>query len=714
MQFNKSGERVFSNLMSGDWAHKQANEISRLPNTYRAMFVPIVAGSDKTTVSVGTGHQQYHPVYMSPGVLTNIARRAHGWSVMPIAFLPIPKVNESETKNPLYQRFVCQLYHSCLSIIFQPLKAAMTVPEVIMCPDGHYRRAIYGIGPYIADYPEQVWLAGIVQDWCPKCDAHPESLDAPNSLRRSHKGTEFLMSCFDPRILWSDYGIQCDVKPFTCAFPRADIHELLSPDLLHQIIKGTFKDHLVTWIGLYLHQAHGETRAKQIMKDIDRRISAVPSFPGLRRFPDGQNYMQWTGDDSKALMKVYLAAICGHVPPQMVQCFSAFLDFCYLARMNSLTTCDIQKLEAALTRFHHLRTIFLVTGVRENISLPRQHAMTYYSNSIRLFGSPNGLCSLITESKHIKAVKEPWRRSNRFNALIQMLCTLCRLDKLSAARDVFGSLGMMDGSTSSYASFISTGGVPRPRTNSEGDNLSEDDDLGPLDGPRVMSSFKLAVTPENGYPKDLEGLSQHIGQPHFSDALQRFLFLQSHPEAHPDDIVFDLAEFHFRSHISVFHSATAHFYSPSDVCGAGGMHRERIRAHPNWRGMHSRHDTVLVETGAGQHSIHGMTIARVLLFFSFIWEDTHYACALVHWLIPVGHEPDHETGLWVVKPEFDARHRHTLAVIHIDTIARGVHLLPIYGSNFLPESFHFSQSLDAFRAYFVNRYIDHYAYEFIV
>lgn len=55
------------------------------------MLVPIVAGSDKTTVSVATGHQEYHPVYMSPGNLTNTARRGHGNAVLPVAFLPIPK-----------------------------------------------------------------------------------------------------------------------------------------------------------------------------------------------------------------------------------------------------------------------------------------------------------------------------------------------------------------------------------------------------------------------------------------------------------------------------------------------------------------------------------------------------------------------------------------------------------------------------------------------
>jgi hypothetical protein len=34
------------------------------------------------------------------------------------------------------------------------------------------------------------------------------------------------------------------------------------------------------------------------------RIAAVPSFTGLRRFPEGRGFKQWTGDDSKALMKV--------------------------------------------------------------------------------------------------------------------------------------------------------------------------------------------------------------------------------------------------------------------------------------------------------------------------------------------------------------------------------------------------------------------------
>ena len=60
-------------------------------------------------------------------------------------------------------------------------------------------------------------------------------------------------------------------QPFTCDFPCGNIYQMISPDLLHQLIKGTFKDHLVTWICEYLVIQHGEHRAGVILDDIDRR-----------------------------------------------------------------------------------------------------------------------------------------------------------------------------------------------------------------------------------------------------------------------------------------------------------------------------------------------------------------------------------------------------------------------------------------------------------
>ena len=151
------------------------------------MFVPIILGSDKTTVSVATGNNEYWPIYISTGNVHNCARRGHGQAVSLLGFLAIPKSkfiitfkcsNLIKTKitiadrefesDPEFRTFRRHLFHTSLTAVFEAMKPAMEKPEITQCADGHYRRAIYGLGPYIADYPEQVLLACIVQGWCPK------------------------------------------------------------------------------------------------------------------------------------------------------------------------------------------------------------------------------------------------------------------------------------------------------------------------------------------------------------------------------------------------------------------------------------------------------------------------------------------------------------------------------------------------------------------
>lgn len=151
------------------------------------------------------------------------------------------------------------------------------------------------------------------------------------------------------------------------------------------------------------------------------------------------------------LIKVYLPAIEGYVPPEMLQALQALMDFIYIARHDIIDANDLIALDGALERFHKYRTIFQECGIRPTgFNLPRQHSLIHYHTHIREFGAPNGLCSSITESKHIKAVKEPWRRSSRFNALGQMLLINQRLDNLAASRVDFASRGMLEGTCLSY------------------------------------------------------------------------------------------------------------------------------------------------------------------------------------------------------------------------------------------------------------------------
>ena len=121
-------------------------------------------------------------MYLSIGNLHNHVRRAHNDGLVLIGFLPIPKGKSmavlelssltrptgarKDTDNDTFRDFRRRLLHGCLAHILDTLRPFMHNWDVVRCPDQHFRRAIYGLGPYIADYPEQTAVSGVVYNWC--------------------------------------------------------------------------------------------------------------------------------------------------------------------------------------------------------------------------------------------------------------------------------------------------------------------------------------------------------------------------------------------------------------------------------------------------------------------------------------------------------------------------------------------------------------------
>ena len=175
--------------------------------------------------------------------------------------------------------------------------------------------------------------------------------------------------------------------------------------------------------------------------------------------------------------------------------------------------------------------------------------------------------------------------------------------------------------------------------------------------------------------------------------LKKFIYQRRHPNRElPLDFEHRVK---FDGKIDIFHSAIATLFSPSDECGLHGMRREFIRSHPSWYGNHQpRHDTVFVVTDDDRPGMEGMLIARIHLFFSYFddYLRENVPCALVSWFVPVGDQPDEVTGMWMVTPERIAG-QTPLQVIHIESIARGSHLLPEFGKGFLGENFSFVDAL---------------------
>ena len=173
-------------------------------------------------------------------------------------------------------------------------------------------------------------------------------------------------------------------------------------------------------------------------------------------------------------------------------CLSAFLDACYIIRRQDIDTDGLDALDTALANFWRLREIFQTSGVRpDGFSLPRQHALFHYRRHIEDFGAPGGLCSSITESRHITAVKKPWRRSNRYQALGQMLKTNQRLDKLNAMHSDFVARGMLP---AGHAPGRGVSLFTRPNQARIDDVHAQDDDEGPVEEENVEGHVSLART----------------------------------------------------------------------------------------------------------------------------------------------------------------------------------------------------------------------------
>jgi hypothetical protein len=100
----------------------------------------------------------------------------------------------------------------------------------------------------------------------------------------------------------------------------------------------------------------------------------------------------------------------------------------------------------------------------------------------------------------------------------------------------------------------------------------------------------------------------------------------------------------------------------------------------------------------------------VHLLFSFTLEEEIYPCALVEWFKKSSADPDPDVNMWTVEPKF--RHGVRVAsVVHLDAVLRGAHLLPVFGEAFVPQNLCYFDTLNVFRHYYVNKYVDNHGFE---
>lgn len=203
-----------------------------------------------------------------------------------------------------------------------------------------------------------------------------------------------------------------------------------------------------------------------------------------------------------------------------------------------------------------------------------------------------------------------------------------------------------------------------------------------------------------------------MGIPSLPALISQFLYEQQNPGLAVPVEDIPLSECpSYTGKVYTYPSAIARFHAPSDKSGLGGMLWERLRSVPRWRGGAERRDCVFIAQDEDLPGFRGLLVGQVLGFIKLMHEGITYPAAVISWFEMIGTHPCQQTNMWKVRRDLGANGQRQLKIVHLDAIVRGAHLIGIAGSAYIPYELDYTNSLDAFKAFYVNKFIDYHAHE---
>jgi hypothetical protein len=237
-----------------------------------------------------------------------------------------------------------------MGLIMESLTDAGKNGVQMTCADGFIRKVHPIFAAYVADYPEQCLIACCMENRCPECKVLPTERGdhCPHTKRDVDETLDYINryqeECKNPQSK-HEFEKKLGLRPvpaFWAGLPHTNIFKAFTPDILHQLHKGAFKDHLVSWCTAVV----GE-------KEMDARFKSMPSHPDVRHFKHGISMVsQWTGGEHKEMEKVFSGLMAGHAEPAVIITATAVVDFIRLSSLECHTTQSLAAMDTALDVFH--------------------------------------------------------------------------------------------------------------------------------------------------------------------------------------------------------------------------------------------------------------------------------------------------------------------------------------------------------------------------
>lgn len=402
-------------------------------------MVGVIAASDKTPLTVGTGNREMHPLLLSiANIQPGVRMKATSHSFVLAGYLPVPKF--TGVSPTVHAALVAQSYHACVSIIVKNLRIAERDGAEMSDPDGFKRINHTPLVSFIADLPEMHTISCTLQSYSPTslatlAEFGDDQFLKPH-LRRTREHT--LFSITQARLdagptadlpafvkAAEKYGLIAVQNPFWATWGNADPSLILTPDALHQWHKFFF-DHPVSWA---INIVSGS--------ELDRRMACLQPQVGVRHWPNGVSKLkQLTGREHRNLERILVPCIAGAVHPDVLASIRAFNEFIFQSQGVLIYDEQIHAIRQAMHEFHHFKLAIIKEGGRIgkngailNFNIPKLECMGVVPESIREMGAPFQWTSDPTEKCHGTLVKAPYRQSNKRNFAPQMVRWLDRREK---------------------------------------------------------------------------------------------------------------------------------------------------------------------------------------------------------------------------------------------------------------------------------------------